>query len=56
MFRTFPKYTSRKALGSYYGQYIKKSITEFQRRTGLYPDGCVGKITYAKLKEYGFKY
>ena len=56
MYRTFPAYTNKKALGSYYGQYIKRSITEFQRRTGLYPDGCVGKITYAKLKEYGFKY
>lgn len=56
MYATFPKYTSRKALGNYYGKNIKASITEFQRRTGLYPDGCVGKITYAKLKEYGFKY
>lgn len=56
MYATFPKYTSRKALGNYYGKNIKASITEFQHRTGLYPDGCVGKITYAKLKEYGFKY
>lgn len=56
MYATFPKYTSRKALGNYYGKYIKAAITEFQKRTGLYPDGCVGKITYAKLKEYGFKY
>lgn len=56
MYATFSKYTSRKALGNYYGKYIKASITEFQKRTGLYPDGCVGKITYAKLKEYGFKY
>lgn len=56
MYATFPKYTSRKALGNYYGKNIKAAITEFQKRTGLYPDGCVGKITYAKLKEYGFKY
>lgn len=56
MYATFPKYTSSKALGNYYGKYIKATITEFQKRTGLYPDGCVGKITYAKLKEYGFKY
>lgn len=56
MYTTFPKYSSRSVLGSWYGPKLKASITEFQKRTGLYPDGCVGKITYAKLKEYGFKY
>lgn len=55
MRRVFPAYTSEKALGNYYGKYIKASITEFQRRTGLKPDGCVGPITLAKLKQYGFK-
>lgn len=55
MYKTFPAYTNKKALGNYYGFYIKKAITEFQKRTGLYPDGCVGAKTYAKLKEYGFK-
>jgi murein L,D-transpeptidase YcbB/YkuD len=52
----FPAYTSAKALGNYYGKYIKSSITEFQRRTNLYPDGCVGPRTYDMLKQYGFKY
>ena len=56
MYTTFPKYSPRSVLGSWYGPKLKASITEFQKRTGLYPDGCVGKITYAKLKEYGFKY
>lgn len=56
MLVNFPAYTSRKVMGSYYGKYIEASIREFQKRTGLYPDGCVGKITYNKLKEYGFKY
>lgn len=56
MYTTFPKYSPRSVLGSWYGPKLKSSITEFQKRTGLYPDGCVGKITYAKLKEYGFKY
>ena len=56
MRRTFPAYTSAKALGNYYGKYIKASITEFQRRCHLYPDGCVGRITYNELKKYGFKY
>lgn len=56
MRQNFPAYTSAKALGSYYGKYIKASITEFQKRTGLYPDGMVGKKTYDMLKRYGFVY
>lgn len=56
MRQTFPAYTSAKALGNYYGKYLKASITEFQKRTGLYPDGCTGPKTYDKLKQYGFKY
>ena len=56
MYKTFPAYTSKKALGNYYGPYLKKSITEFQKRTNLYADGCVGPITLAKLELYGFKY
>ena len=55
MKKNFPAYTSRKALGSYYGKYIKASITEFQKRTGLLADGNIGPITLAKLKEYGFQ-
>lgn len=54
MYKNFPAYTSKKALGNLYGPYIKCAITEFQKRTGLYPDGIVGKNTYNKLKEYGF--
>lgn len=53
---TFPAYTSKHALGNIYGKYLKSSIVEFQKRTGLYPDGYVGAKTYAKLKEFGFKY
>lgn len=56
MRQNFPAYTSAKALGNYYGKYIKKSIAEFQKRTGLYSDGCVGKKTYDMLKKYGFDY
>lgn len=56
MWVNFPAYTSKKVLGDFYGNYIKKSITEFQRRTGLYPDGCTGPKTYEMLKKYGFKY
>lgn len=56
MRKTFPSYTSAKALGNLYGPNLKAAITEFQKRTGLKPDGCVGPITLAKLKEYGFNY
>ena len=61
MRKTFPAYTSEKALGDYYGPYIKASIKEFQRRAkaeGNYNstvDGYTGPITLASLKLYGFK-
>lgn len=56
MRQNFPAYTSAKALGPIYGNYLYKSIKEFQRRTGLYPDGYTGPATYNKLKQYGFNY
>lgn len=56
MRRTFPSYTSAKALGPLYGTHLTKAITTFQKRTGLYPDGYTGPKTVAKLKEYGFYY
>ncbi len=55
MYATFPAYTKKAALGNYYGKNLKSAITEFQKRTGLDADGCTGPITYAKLKQYGFK-
>ena len=60
MYRVFPAYTDKKALGNYYGPYIQASIKEFQRRTyaeGKYNaeiDGNVGPITLDLLKQYGF--
>lgn len=59
MRRVFPAYTSAKALGPIYGPYIKASILEFQKRTGMSKvdcDGCVGPKTLAKLRSYGFPY
>ena len=56
MYEVFPYYTNKKALGDYYGPYLRASIAEFQYRTGLEVDGCVGPLTLAKLKKYGFKY
>ena len=61
MRKTFPAYTSEKALGNLYGPYIKASIKEFQRRAkaeGNYNstvDGYTGPITLESLKLYGFK-
>lgn len=56
MRKTFPSYTPKEALGNYYGPNIKKSIKEFQKRTGLEADGCVGPITLCELIKYGFTY
>lgn len=61
MLKTFPKYTSEKALGPVYGPYIKSSIKEFQRRAKLEDnydstvDGYFGPITLESLKKYGFQ-
>lgn len=56
MYRTFPAYTKKAALGPYYGPNLIASIKEFQRRTGLTPDGCTGPLTLSKMRSYGFKY
>lgn len=55
MYKVFPSYTKKSALGNYYGKNIQASIKEFQRRTKLEADGCVGPITLKELKKYGFK-
>ena len=55
MYKTFPSYTKKEALGNYYGKNIQASIKEFQKRTKLEADGCVGPITLKELKKYGFK-
>jgi len=55
MYKTFPAYTKKEALGNYFGPYLESSIKEFQARTKLATDGCVGPITLNKLKEFGFK-
>lgn len=55
MYKTFPSYTSKKALGNIYGVNLIKAIKEFQKRTGLEVDGNIGPLTLAELEEYGFK-
>lgn len=52
---TFPSYTPASATGQYFGPNLERSVREFQRRTGLTSDGCVGPKTYAKMQAYGFK-
>lgn len=56
MRKTFPSYTPASALGNYYGKNLTASVKEFQRRTKLESDGCVGEKTLAMLRKYGFKY
>lgn len=55
MRKTFPAYTSEKALGNTYGDNLIKAVKEFQKRTGLKVDGSVGKDTLKMLENYGFK-
>lgn len=55
MYKTFPAYTKKAALGNYYGKNIQASIKEFQKRTKLEADGNVGPITLKTLERYGFK-
>lgn len=53
----FPSYFPNdlaKLRGNYFGTTTQRWVREFQRRTGLVQDGCVGPKTYAKMKEYGF--
>ncbi|MBE6140745.1 MAG: peptidoglycan-binding protein [Firmicutes bacterium] len=54
MRKIFPAYTNKLALGNYYGQNIRKSILEFQKRTGITPSGNVDEETLNELKKYGF--
>lgn len=56
MYKTFPAYTTKLALGNYFGPNLQKSIKTFQKRTGLTQDGCIGPKTLKKLESYGFKY
>jgi len=41
--------------GNLFGYNTQRWTREFQKRTGLYPDGMVGPATYSKLKGFGFK-
>lgn len=55
MYKTFPAYTKKEALGTYYGKNIQASIKEFQRRTKIKASGNVDATTLKELEKYGFK-
>lgn len=44
-----------KMLGEYFGKYLESWVKLFQKNNDLEVDGCIGKITLAKLREYGLK-
>lgn len=41
--------------GGLFGENTEAWVKEFQRRTGLEQDGCIGPITLAEMKKFGFK-
>lgn len=56
MYKKFPSYTKKEALGNYYGKNIQSAIKQFQKNTGLVADGCLGPLTLCELIKYGFTY
>ena len=55
MLKVFPRYTPKGAKGNYFGPNLRKAIVQFQKNVRIEADGCVGPITYGKLKEFGFR-
>lgn len=55
MNRVFPSYANF-SVDSRYGDYTVSVVKEFQRRSGLTPDGVVGPITRAALIKAGVKF
>ena len=41
--------------GGYFGENTEAWTKEFQKRTGLKQDGCIGPLTLAMMKKFGFK-
>lgn len=56
MVKTFPSYTSKKAISDTYNYYLIRAIKEFQKRCGIKVDGYLGSVTLKKLKQFGFNY
>lgn len=55
MYKAFPAYTNKKALGNYFGNYLLSAIKEFQKRTGLTVNNKIDEKTVTMLEKYGFK-
>ena len=55
MYKTFPAYTKKEALGNYYGKNLQASIKEFQRRTKIKASGNIDSTTVKELEKYGLK-
>lgn len=60
-YKVFPTYAKtlkrdkEDVKGGYFGENTEAWTKEFQRRTGLEQDGCIGPITLAMMKKFGFK-
>ena len=50
------KLVGKNGTGAFFGNYLKAWVIEFQKRTELEQDGCIGPITLKMLVKYGFKY
>ena len=55
MYKSFPAYTKKEALGNTYGTNLVNAVKEFQKRSGLKVDGYFGPLTLAALEKHGFK-
>lgn len=56
MYKTFPAYTKKAALGDCFGKNLLASLNEFERRTGLTQSKIIDESLLKKLEEYGFKH
>lgn len=50
------KLVGKNGTGDFFGNYLKSWVIEFQKRTGLESDGCIGPLTLKMLVKYGFNY
>ncbi len=56
MYKYFPAYTKKEALGNYFGKNLLASVKEFRRRTGLSTNNRIDEAFITKLeKNYKFK-
>lgn len=61
-YNVFPAYekalkrNKKNLKGKLFGENTQAWTKEFQKNTGLKPDGNIGPLTLAKMVEFGFKY